>query len=71
MATKKTIADIVCPHCKSEIWYEYSTDEFAFDYDGTGHYRFDIHCESCGKDSRVSFKFAYEITESEDIISGN
>ena len=59
---KKTIADIVCPKCKSENWYQYSTDEIDFCADGTGHYRFDIHCNDCGKDSRVRFDFEYQVT---------
>jgi hypothetical protein len=62
---KKTIADILCPFCKSDNWYQYDTDEQEFCGDGTGHYRFDIHCEDCDKCSRVEFKFTYEITESE------
>lgn len=63
---KKTIADIVCPFCKSDNWYQYDTDEHEFSADGTGHYRFDIHCNDCDGHSRVSFKFSYEIMESED-----
>ena len=61
-----TIADIVCPKCKSENWYQYDTDEQEFCADGTGHYRFDIHCNDCGKNSRVSFEFEYHITNSQD-----
>ena len=40
---KTTVIDIVCPKCKSENWYEWSTDEISFDLDGTGHYNFLIH----------------------------
>ena len=64
---RKTMADVICPKCKSENWYSYSTDEIDFDADGTGHYRFDIHCNDCGKDSRVSFDFEYHITNSQDL----
>lgn len=62
-----TIADIVCPKCKSENWYQYDSDEYDFCADGAGHYRFDIHCNHCGKNSRVSFKFEYHITNSQDL----
>ena len=58
---RKTIADVICPKCKSENWYQYSTDEIDFCEDGTGHYRFDIHCNDCGKESRVSFDFEYQV----------
>jgi transposase-like protein len=64
-----TIADIVCPKCKSENWYQYGTDEQEFCVDGTGHYRFDIHCSDCGKDSQVSFEFEYHITNSRDLAN--
>jgi hypothetical protein len=63
---KKTIADIVCPKCKSDNWYQYDTDECNFRCDGTGHYRFDIHCKNCKEYSRIFFKFTYAIEESED-----
>ena len=62
-----TIANIVCPKCKSGNWYQYDTDEQEFCTDGTGHYRFDIHCEDCGKDSRLGFEFKYHIINSQDL----
>lgn len=61
-----TIANIVCPKCKSENWYQYDTDEQEFCADGTGHYRFNIHCDDCGENSRVRFEFEYHITNSQD-----
>ena len=57
-----TMADIVRPKCKSENWYEWSTDEISFDLDGTGHYNFLIHCNNCGKDSCIHMNFEYNIT---------
>ena len=35
---RKTIADVICPKCKSENWYSYSTDDIDFDYDDYGDY---------------------------------
>lgn len=58
-----TMADIVCPKCKSENWYEWNTNEIAFDLDGTGHYDFLIHCNNCGKDNRIHIDFEYNITK--------
>lgn len=63
MKNNRTITDIVCPKCKSENWYEFSTDDISFEADGTGYYRFDIHCKDCGANSRVGFAFEYNITE--------
>ena len=59
----KTISDIVCPKCKSLNWYEYSSDEFGFDENGKGHYRFLIHCDDCGEDSRVNMNFEYKVID--------
>ena len=59
---KRTIADIMCPKCKSANWYSYNTDEINFDVDGTGRYVFDIHCMDCQKDSRIICSFEYNIT---------
>ena len=58
-----TMADIVCPKCKSENWYEWSTDEIGFEFDGTGHYRFLIHREDCKQDSVITMNFEYKITD--------
>ena len=64
---KITMSDIVCPKCKGQNWYEWSTNEIAFDLDGKGYYDFLIHCNNCEKDSRVSFEFEYNITNIQDI----
>ena len=56
------MSDIVCPKCKSQNWYERSTDEIAFDLDGTGHCDFLIHCNNCGKDNCIHIDFEYNIT---------
>jgi RNase P subunit RPR2 len=57
----KTITDHVCPKCGSTNTYQYDVDECEFDCDGIGHYDVDIHCKDCGKDSRVYYKFKYEL----------
>ena len=59
---RKTIADVICPKCKSGNWYSYSTDGIYFDADGTGHYIFDIRCMACQKDSRIICNFEYNLT---------
>lgn len=64
-SNKKSIDDVmICPYCKSEDCYEYSTDELAFDSDGTGHYYTDCHCNKCGEDFRLCTEFEYSVTKS-------
>lgn len=58
-----TMGDILCPKCNSHNWYEWSTDEIGFEFDGTGHYRFLIHCEDCKQDSVITMNFEYKITD--------
>lgn len=61
----KTIDDVmICPNCKSDNCYEYSTDEIEFSGDGTGHYFVDCHCSNCKKDFRLRMFFKYTITDS-------
>jgi DNA-directed RNA polymerase subunit M/transcription elongation factor TFIIS len=64
-ANRKSIDDVmICPHCKSEDCYEYSTDELCFDANCTGFYYVDCHCKSCNNNFRLCTEFEYSITKS-------
>lgn len=65
MNNKKSIDDVmICPYCGKDDCYEYSTDEFGFDSDGTGHYYADCHCKKCNDDFRLYTEFEYSVTKS-------
>lgn len=60
-----TISDVmICPKCKNNNAYEYSTDEIEFNWDGTGHYYVDCRCNECDNRFRLYMKFSYLTTES-------
>ena len=58
-----TVADVMeCRYCGSDNTYIYGTDEIEFEYDGTGHYYADCHCNSCGHGFRRYINFRYNVT---------
>lgn len=65
MENNKSIDDVMaCPYCNSDDCYEYSTDEFAFEEDCTGHYYVICSCNKCKKDFKLYAEFKYSVTKS-------
>ena len=60
----KTIDDVmICPKCKSDNTYGYSTDEIEFEGNGEGHYDVDCCCINCDTRFRLCMSFKYTVTD--------